>query len=72
MHISVDSEQCCGAGMCVLAAPDIFDQSEDTGLVVLLDATPSGDRVAAAEQAAATCPSRAISLTSQTDPVVTG
>lgn len=60
--IAVDTERCCGAGMCVLAAPELFDQSEDTGLVELLDASPGPALVDAARQAAATCPSGAITL----------
>lgn len=39
MKISVDTEKCCGAGQCVLVAPEIFDQDED-GIVILLDPAP--------------------------------
>ena len=43
MRVAVDQDKCCGAGKCVLLAPEVFDQREDDGVVVLLDeALPSG------------------------------
>ncbi|MGN0120061.1 MAG: ferredoxin, partial [Streptomyces albidoflavus] len=39
MRVTVDSEQCVGAGQCVLNAPEVFDQDDD-GVVVLLRAEP--------------------------------
>lgn len=40
MKITVDEEKCCGAGQCVLIAPEVFDQRDEDGIVVLLDAEP--------------------------------
>ncbi len=37
MKVTVDKDKCCGAGTCVLVAPDVFDQRDDDGVVVLLD-----------------------------------
>jgi ferredoxin len=62
MHITIDETKCCAAGQCVLAAPDIFDQREDDGIVVLLNADPPEDQYDAARQAAAVCPAVAIEV----------
>jgi ferredoxin len=60
MRVSVDVDKCIGAGQCVRAAADIFDQGEDDGLVVLLDESPDPARLAAAQEAERLCPARAI------------
>jgi ferredoxin len=62
MHVTIDEARCCAAGQCVLAAPDIFDQREDDGIVVLLDADPSADQYDNVRQAAAVCPAVAIEV----------
>lgn len=62
MKIVVDQEMCCGAGQCVLTAPDVFDQRDEDGVVVLLEPEPPEDRRALAREAAAMCPAAAISL----------
>ncbi|MET8981838.1 ferredoxin [Streptomyces sp. NPDC004539] len=62
MRISVDRSACCGAGNCVLLAPDVFDQGEDDGVVVLLAAAPAPEHEAAAREAAAVCPTSAITV----------
>ncbi|HWD05803.1 MAG TPA: ferredoxin [Amycolatopsis sp.] len=60
MQIAIDEGKCCGAGQCVLAAPDVFDQRDEDGIVVLLDAEPGEDQHAAVREAAAVCPAMAI------------
>jgi ferredoxin len=60
--LSVDQARCCGAGQCVLTAPEVFDQDEDTGLVVLLDPRPPASASRAVRDAAAFCPAGAIRL----------
>jgi ferredoxin len=62
MKVEVDPDKCCGAGTCVLVAPDVFDQGEDDGIVILLDAQPSADLHAAVREAASVCPAAAIML----------
>ncbi|MFF3501669.1 ferredoxin [Streptomyces sp. NPDC003247] len=62
MKITVEEEKCCGAGQCVLIAPEVFDQRDDDGIVVLLDATPAEDRHEQAREAAAVCPAACIVL----------
>ncbi|MEW2400813.1 ferredoxin [Streptomyces sp. NPDC046862] len=63
MKVTVDEDKCCGAGSCVLAAPDVFDQRDEDGIVVLLDAEPTEDQHTAVRDAAAVCPAAAIALT---------
>ncbi|MER6003641.1 ferredoxin [Nonomuraea angiospora] len=62
MKIVVDEAKCCGAGQCVLIAPEVFDQNEDDGIVILLEAEPAADRHAAVREAAAVCPGAAIQV----------
>ncbi|MFF5565760.1 ferredoxin [Streptomyces sp. NPDC012623] len=63
MNVTVDEDKCCGAGQCVLIAPEVFDQRDDDGIVVLLDAAPPQEQHAAVREAAAVCPAAAIELT---------
>ncbi len=64
MHITLDQDRCCGAGTCVLSAPDVFDQRDD-GTAVLLDATPPAHLAAAVHDAAARCPAAAIRVAAE-------
>ncbi|WP_371859014.1 ferredoxin [Streptomyces paromomycinus] len=50
--------------MCALTAPGVFDQDDEEGLVVLLDAAPAPENRAAARMAAGLCPAGAIALVS--------
>ncbi|HEX6443801.1 MAG TPA: (4Fe-4S)-binding protein [Streptosporangiales bacterium] len=63
MRIDADREVCCSAGMCALTAPDVFDQDEHDGRVVVLTPEPGGDQEPAAREAVALCPSGALSVT---------
>jgi ferredoxin len=40
VKVTVDQDRCCGAGTCVMLAPEVFDQREDDGIVELLVAEP--------------------------------
>jgi ferredoxin len=62
VRITIDEEKCCGAGQCVLVAPDVFDQREEDGIVVLLDPTPPTEHHLATREAAAICPAAAIAV----------
>ncbi|WP_149561833.1 ferredoxin [Streptomyces cacaoi] len=62
MRVTVDPDKCCGAGQCVLVAPEVFDQRDEDGIVVLLDAAPPADRYEAVREAAAICPAAAIEV----------
>jgi ferredoxin len=62
VRVEVDRDKCIGAGQCVLAAPEVFDQREDDGTVELLAASPPADRWTAVREAAASCPAGVIAL----------
>ncbi|WP_327292738.1 ferredoxin [Streptomyces sp. NBC_01198] len=58
----VDRDVCVGAGQCVLAAPEVFDQSDEDGLsYVLVDRVPA-ELAPAVRDAAVRCPARAVRL----------
>jgi ferredoxin len=63
MKIHIDHDRCRGAGQCALTAPELFDQSEDDGTVVLLDDQPPPELHARARLAASLCPNAVISIT---------
>ncbi|MFD6281319.1 ferredoxin [Streptomyces sp. NPDC060209] len=60
MKITVDEEKCCGAGQCVLIAPEVFDQRDEDGIVILLDAAPATDQHQVVHESAGICPAAAI------------
>jgi ferredoxin len=60
LTITLDRDRCVGAGMCALTAPEVFDQGDEDGRVVLLDTEPAPAHHAAAHQAAGLCPAAAI------------
>jgi ferredoxin len=60
MKITVDEVKCCGAGQCVLIAPEVFDQRDEDGIVILLDAEPAEEHHAAVRESASVCPAAAI------------
>ncbi len=62
MKITIDEDKCVGAGQCVMAAAHVFDQRDEDGIVVLLDSTPPDELSAQVEDAAALCPSLAITV----------
>ena len=63
LRVSVDREVCCGSGNCVRIAPEVFDQSDDDGLVMLREPEPGAEHESAVYEAVDTCPSAAISAT---------
>ncbi|MDC0773235.1 ferredoxin [Streptomyces sp. HD] len=65
MKLSVDEGRCCGAGQCVLIAPEVFDQRDEDGIVTLLEPNPAEDLHASAREAAAVCPAAAITIDEQ-------
>ncbi|WP_419703036.1 ferredoxin [Promicromonospora sp. NFX87] len=62
MKVIVEEDKCCGAGTCVLVAPEVFDQRDEDGIVVLLDETPGVDQHDLVREAVSVCPAAAISL----------
>lgn len=61
-RISADRDRCVGAGQCVLAAPALFDQDEEDGLVRVLHKRPSASQSDAVRDAVWACPSGALTL----------
>jgi ferredoxin len=62
MHVSVERSRCIAGGHCVLQAPDVFDQDDQDGQVVLLNADPGPEQQEAVRAAAELCPAAAIIL----------
>ncbi|MBM3598376.1 MAG: ferredoxin [Alphaproteobacteria bacterium] len=63
-RIRIDESICIGAGRCVDLAPELFDQRENDGIVVLLQAEPDQALYDKAVRAAAQCPARVIVIES--------
>jgi ferredoxin len=68
MKISVDTSRCVGAGQCVWVAPQVFDQRETDGIVILLLAEPGPELHDFVREAARVCPSRAIQIIEENQP----
>ena len=62
MNVVIDQDRCVGAGQCVLLAPDVFDQRDEDGIVVLLQDNPPEQLHEDVRQAARVCPALAIQL----------
>jgi ferredoxin len=60
IKIHVDEHKCVGAGQCVMAAPQVFDQREDDGVVVLLQVHADAGLEPSVRKAADLCPAEAI------------
>jgi ferredoxin len=66
MKVTVDEDKCCGAGTCVLLAPDVFDQRDDDGIVILLEQNPDAQLHTIVREAVSVCPGAAISVSEDT------
>lgn len=64
IRVEVDEDLCVGGGQCVMAAPDIFDQRDDDGVVILLEVNPPEGRIEATRRAELLCPAAAIRVQS--------
>jgi ferredoxin len=63
MQVEVSVPKCVSSGQCVLIAPEVFDQRDDDGTVILLDGSPAPEYHDSVREAALVCPSAAITLT---------
>ena len=62
MKVIVDQDKCASSGQCVLAVPDVFDQREEDGVVVLVNQNPPAELAGDLRRAATLCPSQAITV----------
>ena len=62
MRVTVDQDRCIAAGQCAAAAPDVFDQRDEDGVVVLVKAAPDAAEEDAVRRAAGVCPALAIQI----------
>ncbi|MFI6326983.1 ferredoxin [Micromonospora chersina] len=62
VRVGVDRDRCCGAGNCVVTAPEVFDQDDEDGLVLLRRAEPPADTLDRVRLAVELCPAGAISV----------
>ncbi|MFF5991222.1 ferredoxin [Prauserella flavalba] len=62
MKVTVDQGRCCGAGLCAMTAPAVFDQDDAEGTVLLLDPTPPAELAGAVREAAELCPNEVITV----------
>ena len=60
--VRIDQTRCIGSGQCVLAAPDVFDQSDDDGLGLVVIAEPPADLLPGVRDAVERCPAQVVSL----------
>ncbi|NRG41057.1 ferredoxin [Rathayibacter sp. VKM Ac-2835] len=60
--MAVNRATCIGAGQCVFADPEAFDQDDDGWVVALREEAVSDAEIASAREAAMVCPSRSIVL----------
>lgn len=67
MKVRVQKDRCCGAGQCVLIAPQVFDQDINDGTVILLQDNPPQALQRLVLKAAEACPTRAIKLIDESE-----
>ncbi|MFJ4152706.1 ferredoxin [Streptomyces galbus] len=61
-RVSAERDRCVGAGQCVLAAPAVFDQDDEDGLVLVLAEQPPASQSDAVREAVRSCPSGSLIL----------
>lgn len=62
IKIRIFEHKCVGAGQCVMASPEVFDQREDDGIVILLQQQPPDELAPSVRKAAKLCPALAIQV----------
>lgn len=62
LRIVVDQAECCASSMCVMVAPDLFDQRDEDGIAYVLQPEPGPEHHDEARDAARRCPSLAIQV----------
>ena len=62
MKVYVDQRRCVGSGQCARTVPEVFDQRDEDGIVVLRTARPDDRLAPAVRKAARHCPAQAIRI----------
>jgi len=62
MKIAIDTSKCIGAGLCVVASPELFAQRDEDGIVYLINEHPDPQQGDSAREAARLCPTLAITI----------
>ncbi|WP_296560649.1 ferredoxin [Pigmentiphaga sp.] len=62
MKIAIDTSKCIGAGLCVVASPELFAQRDEDGIVYLINEHPDPRQDDSAREAARQCPTLAITI----------
>ncbi|MGC9668337.1 ferredoxin [Planosporangium sp. 12N6] len=62
MRVRADRDRCCGSGNCVMTAPEVFDQDDAEGLVLVRLTEVPGESREAVWRAAVLCPAGAIEV----------
>ena len=62
LKVSIDRGKCVGSGNCVYIAPEVFRQSDDDGIAILLTDEPLENLSRIVADAGRQCPSMAIKI----------
>ncbi|WP_309071996.1 ferredoxin [Arthrobacter sp.] len=61
-RIELDEPRCVASGLCVMVAPDVFDQRNDDGIAIVLSEEPADETLAGVREAVTLCPAAALRL----------
>jgi ferredoxin len=62
MRVIIDRDRCVASGRCAAAVGEVFDQSDDDGIGVVVNPDPPADRADDVRYVAAVCPGLAITV----------
>ena len=66
VKLEIIHDRCQGAGLCALTAPELFDQDDEDGRIVVLDDSPAPEQQDAARRASTLCPNSVIQIVEET------
>jgi len=67
MEIRVDRGRCVASGLCMMNLPNVFDQSDEDGKVLLRLSVPEAALIGAVRAAVERCPGGAITMSESTE-----
>ena len=62
LRVRIEQSKCIAAGQCVDAAPEVFDQRPEDGIVVLLIEEPDEALAPQVKKAVRLCPAKVIEI----------